>query len=78
MILELLVSGKVPHLCLLDMEMTEDRLEVWIPKIRLQQAQYLLDDHAAFKLLDTRLQITSEDDGWLRSVISTYNLYTLT
>jgi len=55
-ILELLVSGKVPHLCLLDMEMTEDRLEVWIPSICLQQAQYLLDDHAAFKLLDTRLQ----------------------
>jgi hypothetical protein len=38
------------------MKMTEDRLEVWIPNIRLQQAQYLLDDHAAFKLLDTRLQ----------------------
>jgi hypothetical protein len=55
-IFELLVLGKVPHLCLLDTQMTEDRLEVWIPNIRLQQAQYLLDDHAAFKLLDTRLQ----------------------
>jgi hypothetical protein len=38
------------------MNMTGDRLAVWIPSVRLQQAQYLLDDHAAFKLLDKRLQ----------------------
>jgi len=56
MILELLVSGRVPQHCLPNMQMTEDRLAVWIPSVCLQHAQYLLDDHAAFKLLDKKLQ----------------------
>jgi hypothetical protein len=50
-VLELLVHGKRPQLCLLDPHMIDD----WMSRLRLQQAQYLLDDHAAFKLLDQRL-----------------------
>ena len=55
-ILELLLLDKIPHRCLLDMHTTEDRLTAWIPQVRLQHAQYLLEDHAAFKLLDRRLR----------------------